>query len=615
MRQGSFGYVNVVDLASISSEINTLQRNSKTMNAELKNKKIVESELSSFLDQILIEPELIKSICLSEVNETYIEFVMSLHKKLDFVSKSNEAAGSHAFTSIIGELEKLKLKAIGKIREFLIYRIYSLKKPKTNVQIIQQTVLLKYRYLYHFLTKFGSQWAAEVKNAYIDTISKIFLFYFKQYIAGLSKLQYEGIIRPELIGTIQNISGISKKRTSLSSVHFTNIGDKLSPKERAELLFNAMSSPTIVPHVAIENQEKYAYEHIFRSMNLLLVDTVSSEYLFDLQFFGSSDENSTTILSQAQFDLITTVLYAIFEKIIAAFLDTLESYTSNSHDVLAILLMLSVNQQNVSTMKRRKIPFLFDYFEKVQGILMNRLIFLIQLNVDSVKKVIQSPIIGIADIRPHYITRRYAEFIASIASIQVDASEIEQTIANQLFLLSNYMEEFLKKMSMALEKKLRSVFLINNYDLIVTILEEREITPKVSQSFKTLRATEVKAFIEEELFQYFHGLIVFVQKTEPTNPLVDIGLDALNTAEKLVKDFCSSWKTFIEQINQDIMKYFSNFRNGSDILKQTLTQLALYYSRFEDIVKKNFKTASFRRDLVPISAVRFEIQKHLTQTF
>jgi len=92
-----------------------------------------------------------------------------------------------------------------------------------------------------------------------------------------------------------------------------------------------------------------------------------------------------------------------------------------------------------------------------------------------------------------------------------------------------------------------------------------------------------------------------------SNGTIDISIEA--TVERLVKEFASSWRKVIEKISADVMQYFSNFKNGSEILKQTLTQLALYYSRFEDMIKKNFKNSAFRKDLVPISTLRFEIQK------
>src|SRR4051812_43103819 len=72
-------------------------------------------------------------------------------------------------------------------------------------------------------------------------------------------------------------------------------------KDRSAVLYE-VETPSIIPHVAQEKQEKFPYEYIFRSIIHLLMDTVSSEYLFDSEFFRELDQK----------DLFTT----IFDKII-----------------------------------------------------------------------------------------------------------------------------------------------------------------------------------------------------------------------------------------------------------------------------------------------------------
>lgn len=42
------------------------------------------------------------------------------------------------------------------------------------------------------------------------------------------------------------------------------------------------------------------------------------------------------------------------------------------------------------------------------------------------------------------------------------------------------------------------------------------------------------------------------------------------TVEGLVREFAASWKSGIEAINQDVLSFFSNFRNGMEILKQVM---------------------------------------------
>jgi hypothetical protein len=55
------------------------------------------------------------------------------------------------------------------VREFLLQKIYTLKRPKTNIQIIQQNVLLKYKYFIRFLRQHGKEIYDEVSHMGLQT--------------------------------------------------------------------------------------------------------------------------------------------------------------------------------------------------------------------------------------------------------------------------------------------------------------------------------------------------------------------------------------------------------------------------------------------------------------
>jgi hypothetical protein len=117
----------------------------------------------------------LRSICEAEVDETYIQYLTALNQKMVFAEKQTpetvcQSGAAHVILSTprgqvaarrdVGpELEKLRIKvasalacrsdatqAVAKIREFLLEKVASMKRPKTNVQIIQQSVLVKYKY-------------------------------------------------------------------------------------------------------------------------------------------------------------------------------------------------------------------------------------------------------------------------------------------------------------------------------------------------------------------------------------------------------------------------------------------------------------------------------------
>ena len=77
-----------------------------------------------------------------------------------------------------------------------------------------------------------------------------------------------------------------------------------------------------------------------------------------------------------------------------------------------------------------------------------------------------------------------------------------------------------------------------------------------------------------------------------------------------MSNFAASWQGGIEQINTGVMTSFANYKNGMDILKQVLTQLLLYYTRFQDVAKRVPGSPPFLRDLVSIQTIMHEIKKY-----
>ncbi|KAF1790886.1 Vps52 [Phytophthora cactorum] len=164
----------------------------------------------------------------------------------------------------------------------------------------------------------------------------------------------------------------------------------------------------------------------------------------------------------------------------------------------------------------------------------------------------------------------------------------------------------------------KCVFLINNYDLVLTHFEERRVTSEETSKFEELLAAQREKFVEEELMTYYAKLIQFVRQHEQAT----LGKGATSTAgssqqvdteqiEKIVREFAATWKAGIEKMNGNVMTYFSNFRNGMEILKQVLTQLLLYYTRFVEIVKRSYqRPPPFNSEIVTTQEILYEIKKY-----
>ena len=116
--------------------------------------------------------------------ETNLEI---LNHKINFVKEMSfkEAKSCNDVKDI---LEKLKVKAMAKIRTYLLEQIYKFRKPMTNFQVPQNN-MLKHKLFFEFILSNERNIAEEICGEYIDTMSKIYYSYFKSYCSRLKKLQ------------------------------------------------------------------------------------------------------------------------------------------------------------------------------------------------------------------------------------------------------------------------------------------------------------------------------------------------------------------------------------------------------------------------------------------
>lgn len=185
--------------------------------------------------------------------------------------------------------------------------------------------------------------------------------------------------------------------------------------------------------------------------------------------------------------------------------------------------------------------------------------------------------------------------------------------------LSEMLDEFIVLLERMADEyssqKRRIVFLINNLDQVVCIFQERRVIGKEFNRLVEKLMAQRELFVEEELLVGFSKMIAFVQQTEahiastPKGSSYDVNPQVV---QSLVREFSLNWKANIELINRNVLSYFSNFRNGMEILKQVLTQLLLYYTRFQDIIRKVWKNKQpeFCKDLVNTNLILAEIKKY-----
>ncbi|XP_076414178.1 vacuolar protein sorting-associated protein 52 homolog [Peromyscus maniculatus bairdii] len=252
------------------------------------------------------------------------------------------------------------------------------------------------------------------------------------------------------------------------------------------------------------------------------------------------------------------------------------------------------------------------YWEQVLALLWPRFELILEMNVQSVRSTDPQRLGGL-DTRPHYITGRYAEFSSALVSIN-------QTIPNERTLqllgqLQVEVENFVLQVAAEFSsRKEQLVLLINNYDMMLGVLMEREAEDsKEVESFQQLLNARTQEFIEELLSPPFGGLVAFVKEAEG---LIERGqADRLRGEEarvtQLIRGFGSSWKASVESLSQDVMRSFTNFRNGTSIIQGALTQLIQLYHRFLRVLAQpQLRALPARAELINIHHLMVELKKH-----
>lgn len=241
-----------------------------------------------------------------------------------------------------------------------------------------------------------------------------------------------------------------------------------------------------------------------------------------------------------------------------------------------------------------------NYFASAIELLKPRFQHVVYMHVQSLKAVEPSRLQSL-DHTPHYITRRFAEFFAGFVAIQLE-SGADTTHADLftsiLLQLKQEMDGLLLRMAAEFrERKHQLVFLINNYDMVQSVMLERlASTPSATAMSGSGTATSasgavtgtaiadcrellavrdslnqrVGEYVEELLSHHFGELIEFVKSGERL--VGDSSCAALSNAEsdrvvRLVRQFNATWKKATEDLNGEIMRSFSNFRNGTSILQ------------------------------------------------
>lgn len=394
------------DLSNICQEILSLQELSASLNIRLKNKQIVHNEMNEFIDDIIISETVIKHIVDTPVSEKdFLEQLEVLDKKISFV-KEQSFREAKACYDVMEILNNLKVKAIFKIREYILKKIYSLRKPMTNYSITQ-SALLKNKFFFKFLVIHERDIAREMQSEYIDTMGKVLFTYFREYIHKCCKLIHDDLPdKDDLMGS--DDTSKSSRSTSLFNLKPATLKQRFnifSLGDREALISTDLESPLIVPHSAGKSDAKYSQETVFRSIQFAFLDNACREFLFIEEFFMADPK------------LAVDLFNAIFMKTLGLMNKFVDDQFSHSYDSIALFLSLHMIYRYRIIAIKRNTTVLNSYWERTVKVIWPQFQKVFMMHIESVKLCDLAKVSTTVDNRPHYITRRYAEFAAAIMTI------------------------------------------------------------------------------------------------------------------------------------------------------------------------------------------------------
>lgn len=584
-------------LSSISQEIQSLQEESASINNQLNNRKIVHKELSSFVDELMIPDVMIYHILNTPVTENhFMEQLQALDKKMKFL-KTQQFKDAQSCQDIQDIINKLTIKAITKIREYLLHKISQFKKPFSNYQI-SQNVMIKHKFFFEFLLLYGRTVAAEVHDEYVDTMSKVYTSYFQAYTKHLWKLQYEeGVTKEDLMGIEEgkNNSFFGKNMKSRGTV-FT-LGNRDSV-----LSTTGLTKDIIVPHTAAKDGAKYSFEILFRSQQYALMDNGCREFVFISDFFMLKEPEAMKLFMM------------VFGKSLHIVQKEVCGVVMGCYDSIALFICLHLIHQYRLLSHKRAVPALDGHWDQLLKMIWPRFEYVVRLNIQSIQEC-DPPKMSTIDVRPHYITRRYAEFSGAVMVLQ-ENFPIEGVDSLMLQLQDEVEQVILKMAAVFIGRKDQLVFLINNYDMMFSVLSEKtREDSRECERLKELLSLRSAEYIEEVLSPYFGGVLAFVKEVEPLLQINGSSSSNLKSYENRVgplsKNFCTTWKKSIESLNNEVMQCFTNFKTGTLVLQRALETLIAAHHSFNRILSHSaFSHLNLKANIVSSHHLIVEAKKY-----
>ncbi|WYZ45435.1 hypothetical protein EsH8_VIII_000751 [Colletotrichum jinshuiense] len=472
------------DLAAVSADIESLQSRSTALNVRLGNRKAVETAFGPVVEELSVSPHVVSKISEGHIDEAWIKTLAEVDKRATAYEKNMASPReSKAWADLGPLLEKLIMKAIERIRDFIVAQIKALRSPHINAQIIQQQNFLKFKELYAFLHKHHSKLAEEISQAYMNTMRWYYANQFARYQKALEKLKLHILDRNDVLGheeTTRRATVLSGTKPAGPPHDAFNLGRRID-------LLRTGSQAAISSYLAEEDQATHYLEVPFRNFNLALIDNATAEYTFLAAYF--SPPLSLAAVSR-QFNYIFEPTFTLGQTLT-------RTLVAETYDALGLLLCIRVNQHFAFELQRRKVPAVDGYINMTMMLLWPKLQVVMDHHCESVRQLTNSlPTKPRAadqnklSAAPHLVTQRFGQILQGVLALSTDAGD-DEPVVTSLRRLRSEAEAFLTRYSQSFgDKRKRERFLYNNYSLISTIISDvgGKLATEQQEHFEGLKA-------------------------------------------------------------------------------------------------------------------------------
>lgn len=441
------------ELAAMSSELESLKVQALSLSSNLDRKRELEQRYSPLVGDLAIPPEVVKEVFNGEVNGNWCELLLVLEdKRLLYDKYKDDKLGSMEQLSKL--LDALNVRALERIKQFMITQIKQLRIVGTPSQVVQSR-MLNAKEAFLFLQKREPSLALELRQAYVYTMRWYYREHFHRYTMSLEKLRIPPMDKSILIGGSQS--------------YFHTQQNEYTVGKRANMI--TAEDPTVMPaQIAEHNPTTQYIETGYRSFNLALCDNASVEYLFIVEFFGG-DANA--------------LLEQIFDPTYKLGSSYTKALITSTYDIFGVLILIRLSQSLIYELQKRRIPMVEDYFNLQMILLWPRFQQLVDANCENMKRaaVKSSSISSITVSKPHPLTVQFANLIYGFQQLTARPGTQEPLSQSMSRLCHDY-ESVMTKLGK--NTKQSELFLYKQYGHVLSIVggEERAHFEKLVAAFE-----------------------------------------------------------------------------------------------------------------------------------